>query len=67
MSVRGNVTLECDQPECYAEMQLSPDRDDVERKSWGVVVELGASGWHVDDAGKTITCPQCCEEKGLRP
>lgn len=62
MSVRANVTLECDSKGCHAELVM--DATDVQYaekfSSSGLQLEFYASEWQMDEHGD-LHCPQCCD------
>ena len=60
MSIRGSITIECDQKDCRAEIVIEADISDVEIKKAGVSLDVYASGWRLDD-DEQFWCPQCAE------
>jgi hypothetical protein len=63
--IRGTVTIECDRPKCYAELVVDVTTNDANIQKWGLTVEVGASGWRVDDDGQ-CWCPECAERADER-
>ena len=61
MAIRGSITLECDSKGCHAEEVMDGNGLCNFTRGAGVVFELMASGWVLDDDG-LLHCPQCCEE-----
>jgi hypothetical protein len=59
MSIRGDVTIECDVPTCQAEQVFSGQAlwDEHER----MLVLAHEAGWRINWEGR-IVCPQCFEE-----
>jgi hypothetical protein len=59
MAVRGNVTVECDQPECHAEVVLTAE--DLWHSDESVMAFMLDAGWKID-LREMVKCPQCIEE-----
>lgn len=58
MSIRGSLTIECDQPKCHAEIVLEARDFTLGPAPRGTDVGVFAYGWHVNDDEQFI-CPQC--------
>ena len=64
MSIRGQLTIECDRKGCHAEIVLGPDECDLEPKRGGIEIDLYAYGWMVDDLEPArFVCPECVNEQ----
>lgn len=59
MSIRGSITIECDRSSCHAEIVLEADDATIRESNRGMAVELNAAGWHTDEDGGDIWCPEC--------
>jgi predicted RNA-binding Zn-ribbon protein involved in translation (DUF1610 family) len=72
MSRRGDITIECDSPDCHAEIVLSVhdarESGDSQAYRDGIGILLGAKNWWTSFRGLD-RCPQCEDEvvlDGLR-
>jgi len=69
MSIRGEFTIECDQKDCGAEIVLKPvdvcNGDQQPDKRLGIVIEVYAHGWRLDD-DERVWCPQCKQEQSKK-
>lgn len=65
MSRRGEIVIECDSPDCQAEIVLDAkdarESGDSQAYRLGIGVLLGAEGWWTSFQGKDI-CPSCDAE-----
>jgi len=60
MSIRGSITIECDRPDCHAEIVLFElDIEAEPRRRGGVDLTAYAPDWRMD--GDLFICPQCAE------
>lgn len=62
MSLRGSVTIECDQPNCHAELVLGLKDIDIDEGRLGVYFNAYADGWRCD-AHDHFWCPDCAKGK----
>lgn len=59
MAIRGELTLECDTPQCHAEQVLqAEDANIVHGKRGSLELELFAPDWIELEDG-TLQCPDC--------
>lgn len=66
MSLRGSITLECDQKGCHAELVIGDLELQIDvMKNGDLVIEGFADGWREDDHG-LLWCPDCAAEKNPR-
>ena len=62
MSIRGSITLECDQKGCHAELVLDGDGANVTNGRRLLTLELLAPEWHQDEQGD-LWCPDCANHE----
>jgi hypothetical protein len=60
MSIRGTVTMECDTPNCRAELVIDAEDADLTMTRHGAKAGF-SSDWLLDDGGE-LRCPDCQNE-----
>jgi hypothetical protein len=58
MSLRGAITLECDEPKCQGELVLEAQDLTLDAKGRGIDLSVYAYGWRLDDDDRLI-CSSC--------
>jgi hypothetical protein len=57
MSLRGAITLECDEPKCQGELVLEAQDLTLDAKGRGIDLSAYAYGWRLDD--DRLICSSC--------